>query len=38
VFGTDVLRHAEQQVRTIRDNLRVASLVKKVMQIQVGEN
>jgi len=24
VFGTDVLRHTEQQVQTIRDNLRVA--------------
>ena len=24
VFGTDVLRHAEQQVRTVRDNLKVA--------------
>jgi len=24
VFGIDVLRHAEQQVWTVRDNLRVA--------------
>jgi hypothetical protein len=29
VFGTDVLRHAEQQVRTIRDNLRVAQSRQK---------
>jgi len=29
VFGTDVLRHAKQQVRTIRDNLRVAQSHQK---------
>ena len=29
VFGKDVLRHAEQQVRTIRDNLRVAQSRQK---------
>ena len=29
MFGTDVLRHAEQQVRTIRDKLRVAQSRQK---------
>jgi len=29
VFGLDVLRHAEQQVRIIRDNLRVAQSRQK---------
>jgi len=29
VFGTDVLRHTEQQVRTVLDNLRVAQSRQK---------
>jgi len=30
VFGTDVLRHVEQQVWTIQDNLRVAQSRQKI--------
>ena len=29
MFSTDVLRHAEQQVQTVRDNLRVAQSRRK---------
>ena len=38
MFGPDVLCHAEQQVRIIWDNLRVAQSHKKTKQIHVGEN
>ena len=38
MFRPDVLRDAEKQVRMIRDNLRVASLDRRVMPTLEEEN
>ena len=38
VFGPDVLRDAEEQVRMIRDNLRVAQSRQRVMLTLREEN